>query len=869
MLYVLEWHSCPFHKLSQVVKKLLPFLLLTLIFSFGYSKTDAQTNYFVDGYHGGIYGHYPLWVTKFITDTLQHHKDWKVNLEIEPETWDTVALKDPSGYKVFKSLINDSSLQAPIEYVNPSYAQGYLYNISGESIIRQFQYGMEKLKEHFPSISFTTYSSEEPCFTSALPQILKSLGFKYAVLKNPNTCWGGYVRAFGGESVNWIGPDGSSILTVPRYSSEAFQERSTWETIAASNSPTYVNGAFKQGIKNPVGMCLQDAGWRNGPWLDNHKSSSTSYTTWRSYFKLIEHDKPTNWPLSQEDINVSLVWGSQILQRIAQKVRIGENKILAAEKIASIAKLYENHPYPEKELREAWRTLLLSEHHDCWIVPYNMHEGKTWAGHVQEWTDNTALVSDGIIKHSWNALGNEALKKDQSKIIAFNTVAKIRSEIIGVTLLKNTSKNISVTMNGKATPSQIVTDKDSSKTVLFKADVPALGYTTFSISEAAAQPALKGAYIIMQHDGSYKMETDLYKLVIDPARGGGIKHLVAKRLEHKDFVSSTTSTGFNMLRGNFYNDGGFNTSNQSKTKITVLENGPLRIKLQVEGKIGKNDFIQTIQLTQGEKIIDCWLHIDYKKNIGIGENYKQQDGYHETDPHKAFYNDTCKLLTVFPLNLQNQKVYKDAPLDVTESALSNTFYNRWDSIKNNIIDNWVDVTDGDNKYGMAMLSDHVTSYSHGENFPLALTIQYAGIGLWGRNYSINGPTDIHYALLPHKGKWNKAGIIDETIKWNEPIITSIIDAKENSKSFAERLDIGLTISAMYYKGDDLYVRVLNNGSGKKKHHITFNCYADQIQFVELNGKIVSSTPLKKETVSFDLDLPLFSFKTIKLVNARR
>lgn len=118
-------------------------------------------------------------------------------------------------------------------------------------------------------------------------------------------------------------------------------------------------------------------------------------------------------------------------------------------------------------------------------------------------------------------------------------------------------------------------------------------------------------------------------------------------------------------------------------------------------------------------------------------------------------------------------------------------------------------------------------------------------------------------------KWNKAGIIDETIKWNEPIITSIVDATENSKSFAETLDIGLSISAMYYKGNDLYVRILNNGSGKKKHHIAFNCHADEIQLVELNDKIVSSTKLKKEKVSFDLDLPLFGFKTIKLINARR
>lgn len=54
-------------------------------------------------------------------------------------------------------------------------------------------------------MTFTTYSVEEPCFTSCLPQILKLFGFKYAVLKCPNTCWGGYTNAYGGELINWVG----------------------------------------------------------------------------------------------------------------------------------------------------------------------------------------------------------------------------------------------------------------------------------------------------------------------------------------------------------------------------------------------------------------------------------------------------------------------------------------------------------------------------------------------------------------------------------------------------------------------------------------------------------------------------------------
>jgi alpha-mannosidase len=851
------------------VKRLFKLLFLYLFFSGIYFNSIAQTNYFVDGYHGGIYGHYPLYVTKLIVDTLNRYKDWKVNLEIEPESWDTIELKDPVGYAAIKKLINDSSYQTSIEYVNPGYAQSYLFNISVESIIRQFQYGMKKLRQHFPAITFTTYSSEEPCFTSALPQILKSLGIKYVSLKNPNTCWGGYTRAYGGEAVNWIGPDGTSILTVPRYASEVLQPKSTWQTIAWNNSKTFITAATQQGIQFPVGMCFQDAGWKNGPWLGKHKSS-TRYTTWRSYFKLIENKKDLqSWRLSQEDIDVSLVWGSQILQRIAQEVRNAENKITMAEKIASMAKLYADIPYPEKEFDKAWRTLLLSQHHDCWIVPYNRHDGKTWAERVKEWTDYTLAVSDSIIHNSLHTLSNNNNVNDLTNIIAYNTTALNRNEIAELKLPKNTTGDVHVSNNGKEVPSQIIFNQDSSQSILFKASVPAIGYNSYKLSKRV-NSRQGGAFIHQQQDGKFAMETDLYKIIIDPEHGGNIQHLIAKHLDNKDFVQPNKMNGFNALRGNFFNEGGLKTSSNSKAKITVLERGPLQIKIQIKNSIAGNKVVQTIQLKQGEKAIDCSLHIDYVKTVGIGEDYKQHGGYNSNNLHKAFYNDTNKLIATFPLNLQNQKVYKDAPLDVTESRLSNTFYNRWDSIKNNIIDNWVDVTDDENNYGMALLSDHVTSYSHGESFPLALTIQYVGVGLWGRNYSVSGPTDVHYALIPHKGKWDKANINNETIKWNEPVLTSFIHANNLSNAFIQKIDKGIAVTTMYYKGNDLYVRFVNNSSHLTPHHFVLNCYADELQFVELNDKINSIISLRKnQKVSFDCNIPLFGLKTIKVMNARR
>jgi alpha-mannosidase len=59
---------------------------------------NAQTAWFIDGYHGGVHGHYPPGYTGFIVEQLRQNPEWKINLEIEPETWDFARLYEPEAY---------------------------------------------------------------------------------------------------------------------------------------------------------------------------------------------------------------------------------------------------------------------------------------------------------------------------------------------------------------------------------------------------------------------------------------------------------------------------------------------------------------------------------------------------------------------------------------------------------------------------------------------------------------------------------------------------------------------------------------------------------------------------------------------------
>ena len=600
------------------------------------------------------------------------------------------------------------------------------------------------------------------------------------------------------------------------------------------------------------------------------------YETWRNYFEHVAiKNRAQDWRFSQEDVLVSLVWGSQILQHVAQAVRSAENEIVRAEKLAAMAKCFAAAPWPESALEEAWRALLLAEHHDCWIVPYNVKDGSTWAKHIALWTDGTKQASEEVIQQS-TAVLSRSHEEPQRNVRVFNTLGTQERAVASVTLPADWGDAPVRILddNGVPLPSQIVVQAASNaKEVLFPADVPSLGYNTYRL-EKAPTSVTSGASAAIQADGSCRLETDLYQLTLDPSRGGIIKSLVAKTLNNKEFVDVTNARGYDEIRGYFYNDAQFHTSADSSAKVTVLENGPVRVKVAIEGMISSHPFFKLITVVQGQRRIDLHVKIDWKGNPGIGAEYCQGAPWKQEDNKKAFYDNRYKLLALFPLNLPSPKVYKNAPFDVTESKLTNTFFSTWDGIKNDIILNWVDVVDGANNYGLALLTDHTTSYAHGTDFPLGLTLQYSGMGLWGRNYRITGPLEVSYAIIPHAGSWDHADIWAESDRWNQPLVAAMMNASSDSNGYRKSLiDVtgtGLEVPAVMFQGNDLIVRIFNAEGNSGSKEIIYNGKALKAQLVELNGEVAGDLKMQKNRTGGNIvtvTLPRFGIRTIRFCGA--
>ena len=836
-------------------------LLLFVLFNFLIVKSPvlSQTAWFADGYHGGIYGHYPMWQAKFMVDQLKNNPDWAINLEVEPETWDTISIKDAENFKKLQTYYDIERSSGRIEFVNPTWAQPYCYNISGESIIRQFFYGIAKTKEYFPNAIFHTYSVDEPCFTSSLPQILKGFGFKYAVLRNPNTCWGGYTSAFGKDLVNWIGPDGTSIPSVPRYAIEGLSEESTWQTESWMNSNSFIDKCFANSIEYPVGMCFQDAGWNGGPWKNEYQP--TVYTTWTNYIEMVKDKvEPDDWKFTQEDIMPGLVWGAQVIQKIAQQVRENENRLIMSEKMSALDYLFNDTSWPETDFADAWRTLMLAQHHDCWIVPYNGKPGDTWADKVTRWTNLSNRIAEEKIFHLFGETVN-------SKCIrVYNTLGTRRKEMVTLLLPDNLSgREITVfDSSEKIVASQVSEDSTGKSTLHFIALVSGMGYASYNIKDGAGKKVKK---LIEYHSkDNVKIETDFYSVLFDSSKGGAITSLVDKKNGCKELVQRGRL--LNNLKGFFYEKGRFYEGAESRAKISIIEEGTLFVKVKIENIIAGNSYYQLITFNKKNPRIDFALHIDWKGQPGIGA-YDNSHNFRAEDRNKAFYNDKYKLHLEFPFNEIGDRLFKNAPFDVCESELENTLYSSWDCIKHNVILNWVDLTNQVKDRGVALFSDHTTSYIQHEDLQLGLTVQYVGKALWGRDYKIHGPTDIKYAIFPHTEDWEKGMVQKASNEWNEPLIAKFMtdSTTYSEKNLIEILDDNLEISSVIVDDNALIVRFFNTSSTNKPQRILLNCDVEKIEQIDLNGNTISEVTYKETAngqLSMQIIIPQFGFQTLKM-----
>ena len=398
-------------------------------------------------------------------------------------------------------------------------------------------------------------------------------------------------------------------------------------------------------------MCYQDAGWKYGPWIGSGDSirNNSVYVTWREYFERVTDGRSSDdYRMPQEDVRVSLMWGSQVLQRIAQQVRESENKLVMAEKAGVIANLANGYRYGQATLDEGWRTLMLAQHHDSWIVPYNgLNRQGTWAQHIRRWTAATDSLCDGVIAEALQSFAAPGGDGQTTYLRVCNTLGSPRRETVSATLPEGLGDGELAVTNakGKRVPHAIVPTQGGRR-LLFEASVPAFGYTTYTVKDIRQRGRGRTPPGTGTGTDGPAHPRERHVPDRDRPRTGRHHHEPRRKKEGgKEFADPQHKFAFGELRGFFYDQGQFHSSAQSPATVTVLCDNELEKSVRISGRIDTHPFTQTITLRKGERKIGFDLKIDWRHNVGIGA-FRQKDGFNNN--HRAFYDDRFNLNIPLP-----------------------------------------------------------------------------------------------------------------------------------------------------------------------------------------------------------------------------
>ncbi len=853
---------------------------------------STPTLYFADGYHGGVKGHMPAGAWRDILNTMRAIPQWKLCLDIEAKSWEVVLRDDPQAYRELQAYLEQQGLHDRVEMVAGTFSQPYGWAISGESNIRQLQRGAEIIRRHFPKTALVTYAVQEPCWSSALPQILLSLGFTGAVLKDPGTAWGGYSAGFDAELVNWTGPDGSAIATVPRYACEEL--RKVYETESAYATPEFARKCVAHGIPHPAGMYFQDLGWAAKPRVSG---DYIRYVTWREYIHGVA-DKPSkSWRFSPEDILTTLPWGEKTLQAVAQEVRSAENRLPAAEKAASMAWLEEKSPWPADRLRDAWDGLLWSQGHDSWITATTRTGRQAWAFQVASGTLDAETAADAIIAESLRTLCSGRPEQARQPIgpqwvRVLNTLGVERQDLaeLNIATDRGTHSLRVFDSAGNEVPCQIAPTRRyggsnrtnrtpnpgesiNAATVLFRAKVPALGYASYRVEPVyseAGSPSPGAVSVQTDAGGKTVMESDLYRLVLDPQRGGALTSLYVKSLK-KEFCDSSAKRSFNEYAGYFIAQKQWRSSAENPARVTIMERGPLRARVRIAGEVGGCPCQTTITLAEGQRRIDFQTRFTFAQDTWIGDPWDIKPEDRRSEPRRSQNDGRWKLQAFFPVTLRNQAVYKNAAYDVCRSRNVDTFFQRWDEIKHNIVVNWVDLVDESEKTGLAVFSDHTTAYTHGPEHPLALVLGWGWEGgFWWGKCPLKGVQQMGYGIIPHAGTWDEARLSEENSRWSEPLNAALMDGVPKpgaeARSLVSVTGGGIEIPTVLVDGRHLLVRLFNGEGDASERTVSLDARPLRVDLVELDGRVLRPLPVQRGRngrYEVKISMPRFGIRTLR------
>ena len=614
----------------------------------------------------------------------------------------------------------------------------------GEAMVRQCLYGKRWFKYKFGIDVKTAWFQDQWTHPWTYPQILKKSGIDSYMFK----------RGRGGENDErmfwWEAPDGSRVFAYKPATFSGNPKRDIWMKEITKVSKRY-------GVKNHI--ALVGVGDHGGGALEGHVETMKKvmagmpgkavFSTATKFLNAVLKEN-RDFPVVRYEIEPTIRGAYTTAGEIKKGNRQSENLLMTAEKFSALAAWLADAPYPQTELNEAWKKLMLNQFHD------------TISGTVTLDAADDALALYREILQTARRHLTKSLNKIASKVntegeglpvFVFNPLSWERTDVAEVKLTVP-GADASVRMidsAGTPIPFQVLERKEKEGKhyveVLFLAErVPSLGYKTYRLILGEGAPVSAPGLQITES----RIENEFFRVEVDPASGclksvfdkrndrevldkGGKGNLIQVIEDYGDSEGFLRDAKGNREPGHKWT--GKTEDVVAAPEFRVLETGPVRAVLQVKKKWEFARFTQRIVLYPKIPRIDFDLVLDWK-----GKN---------------------KMVKVsFPTSVFATEATYEIPYGTIRRPSVGEEHNA---------QKWVDVSDGG--YGVAVLNDSRYGYDVKNNVIRLSVLRSPTSPAWATDEK--GIRTLRYALYPHAGNWQAAGVTQKGHELNYPLITLV------------------------------------------------------------------------------------------------
>ena len=452
-------------------------------------KPARKQIYFLTYDHGG----YILWGDQFeekidsALDWLSKYSKFKIGLDNECFAYDEYARQNPAIIEKIKRALYDYKGRFAIG--SSTYGQPLSVFINEESNARQLVYAIRANLEHFGQTP-PIYACSEHALHNQIPQLIKQAGYKGAIMRTHFMMYG-YNPTYDSPSGMWIGEDGTSIPTVPTYDNEGASFGVTtfdnWVLTRwpdrTTQSPEQYGEKFSH-IEPLLASRFDDIVHRHEG-LPKHVEGIAEYK-WIILEDLLSiygtpHDEYK--PVSN-DFRVRMPWG-YCGNEIFYACSAAESAIILAER-ANAAAFLMGAPAAQKTLEEAWKNLLVAQHHDIQICGI--------LGDARKYLPFSQDLSHAVTTESMRYIANKFSTAGAHNLVVFNTHSFDVVERVEIEVAQRGVVGYCVTLNGDEIPCDaIVLDSNRGvpgrAVVVFEACVPANTVQVYNVDTSRLSDA--------------------------------------------------------------------------------------------------------------------------------------------------------------------------------------------------------------------------------------------------------------------------------------------------------------------------------------------------------------------------------------------